>query len=118
MNISVPTGNRRLWQYEDMIAFVGPSSLTVLTRDTVLVSEMGLILGIELGIKLGTELGSRLGIELEKGGLGMKLDFKLEIVIGTDLWIVLGASFGYKLGSRLGTELGKRVLLIESILES
>jgi hypothetical protein len=48
----------------------------------------------------------------------MKLDFKLEIVIGTDLWIVLGVSFGYKLGSRLGTELGERVLLIESILES
>jgi hypothetical protein len=37
-----------------MIAFVGPSSLTVSTRDTVLVSEMGLILGIELQIKLGT----------------------------------------------------------------
>jgi hypothetical protein len=41
-----------MWQYEDMIAFVGPSSLTVSTRDTVLVYEMGLILGIELGIKL------------------------------------------------------------------
>jgi hypothetical protein len=27
MNISVPTGNRRLWQEENMIAFVGPSSL-------------------------------------------------------------------------------------------
>jgi len=29
MNISVPTGNRRLWQEEDMIAFVGPSLLSV-----------------------------------------------------------------------------------------
>jgi hypothetical protein len=48
----------------------------------------------------------------------MKMDFKLEIVIGSDLWILLGASFGYKLGSRLGTELGERVSLIESILES
>jgi hypothetical protein len=63
----------------------------------------------ELDFKLGTVLGSRLGIELEKGGLGMKLDFKLEIVIVSDLWIVLGASFGYKLGSRLGTELGGRI---------
>jgi hypothetical protein len=39
-----------------MIAFVGPSSLTVSARDTVLVSKMGSILGIELRIKLGTEL--------------------------------------------------------------
>jgi hypothetical protein len=49
---------------------------------------------VVLDFKLGTVLGSRLGIELEKGGLGMKLDFKLKIMIGSDLWIVLGASFG------------------------
>jgi hypothetical protein len=48
----------------------------------------------------------------------MKRDFKLEIVIGSDLWIVLGASFGYKLGSRLETELDERVSSIESIFES
>jgi hypothetical protein len=82
--------------------------------EVVLVSK----LDIELNFKLGTVLGARLGIELEKGGLGMKLDLKLEIVIVSDLWIVLGASFGYKLGSRLETELGKRVSSIESILES
>jgi hypothetical protein len=82
--------------------------------EAVLVSK----LDIEHNFKLGTVLGSRLGIELEEGGLGMKLDFKLEKVIGSDLWIVLGASFGYKLGSRLEIELGKRVLSIESILES
>jgi hypothetical protein len=35
MNISVPPGNRRLWQEEDMIAFVGSSSLTVSATDTV-----------------------------------------------------------------------------------
>jgi hypothetical protein len=87
---------------------------TVLNRKCLTV----LVLDIKLGSKLGTGLGSRLRIELEKGGLGMKLAFKLEIVNGTDLWIVLGASFGYKLGSRLGTELGERVSLIESILES
>jgi hypothetical protein len=47
MNISVPTGNQRLWQQEDMIAFVGPSSfLTVSVTDAVLVSGMGSILGI------------------------------------------------------------------------
>jgi hypothetical protein len=77
-----------------MIAFVGPSSLTVLTRDTVLVSEMGLILEIELQIKLGTELESRLGSILgtELGGrvplteavlvskLGTGLDIKLRTV--------------------------------------
>jgi hypothetical protein len=40
-----------------MIAFVGPSSLTGLVRNTVLASEMGSILGIELGIKLGSKLG-------------------------------------------------------------
>jgi hypothetical protein len=43
MNISVPTGNRRL---------------IVLVRNTELVSEMGSILGIELGIKLGSKLGT------------------------------------------------------------
>jgi hypothetical protein len=36
MNISVPTGNRRLWQEEDMIAFVAPSSLSVLATEAVL----------------------------------------------------------------------------------
>jgi hypothetical protein len=83
-----------------MIAFVGPSSLTVSARDTVvLVSKMGSILGIELGIKLGTELeskpGSILGTEL--GGrfplteavldskLGTGLDIKLDFKLGTVL---------------------------------
>jgi hypothetical protein len=54
MNVSVPTGNQRLWLEEHMIAFVGPSSLILSLTDTVLVSKMGSILGIELGIKLGT----------------------------------------------------------------
>jgi hypothetical protein len=58
---------------------------TVLVPDIKLGSKLETGPRIKVGFKLGIVLGSELGTELEKGGLGMKLDFKLEIGIGTDL---------------------------------
>jgi hypothetical protein len=109
-----------------MIAFVGPSSLTVSGTDTVHISQMGSILGIELGIKLGTELesklGSRVGTELGGGfpwteavlgsklgtGLDIKLDFNLETVLDRRrrTVVVLNIKVGSRLGNGLGLELG------------
>jgi hypothetical protein len=56
MNVSVPTGNRRLSQEEHMIAFVGPSLSTVPVTDTVDDRELCTVLGIKLGSKIGTVL--------------------------------------------------------------
>jgi hypothetical protein len=57
MNISVPTGNRRLLQQEDMIAFVGPSLLSVTSTEAVFDVKVGTaVVDIRLGSKLGTVL--------------------------------------------------------------
>jgi hypothetical protein len=56
MNISVPAGNRRFWQEEDIIAFAGPSLLTVSATDTVDDRELRAVLDIKLGSKIGTVL--------------------------------------------------------------
>jgi hypothetical protein len=85
---------------KDMIASVGPSSLTVQARDNVPVSEMGSILEIELRIKLGTELESKLGSKL-----GTELSGRFpstEVVLGSKP----GTGLDIKMGSLLGIELG------------
>ena len=62
MNISVPTGNRRLWQEEDMKAFVQPSLLSVTSTEALFdVKGCTVVVDNELGSTLGTVLDKGLG---------------------------------------------------------
>jgi hypothetical protein len=102
-----------------MIAFVGPSSLTVSVTDTVDDREFCMVLDIKLGSKIRTvldreigtvvvhhiKLGSKLGIFLE---VDIKPDFKLGTVLDRRqrTEVVLNIKFGSKMGTGLGIKLG------------
>jgi hypothetical protein len=90
MNISVPTGNWRLWQEEDIIAFVGPSLLTVSATYTVDDRELCMVLDIKLGFKIGTVLDRGPStVVVHNVKLGSKLGLVVDRKLGSKMWMVL-----------------------------
>ena len=106
MNISIPTGNRRLCQEENIIAFVVASSVSVAATETVLVAK--------LDFKLCSKIGTVIDREICKVIVDIKLCTKLGTVVDSACTVVfdirlvsiLGIALGTEQGTTLGSELG------------